>query len=114
MSGGPGGPSPALIRGTIDLGVLRHYVWRSPDGALFDILLETESIDGRLILHEAHVMPQAGTFERGRGSLGRAGLRQLQRDLAVEFGATVIEIPARIGRTTGSTGGFGPGVFPVR
>ena len=58
-------------------------------------------------------MPQTGTFQASQHSLGLSGLRQLQLDLAVEFGVNVIEIPDRIGRTTGKIGGFGPGVFAI-
>jgi hypothetical protein len=113
LSVGTGGPTPAITRGTIDLGNLRHYVWRSPSGLLFDLLLDAEAIGGRLILRDVHIMPQTGTFQASQHSLGLSGLRQLQRDLAAEFGATVVEIPHRIGRTTGRNGGFGPGVFPI-
>lgn len=114
MSTGSGGTGPAISRDTIDLGHLRHYIWRSPFGQDFDLLLDAEVLNGRLILREAHIMPQTGTYSGSRLSLGLPGLRQLQRDLAAEFGATVIEIPNRIGRATGRTGGFGPGVYPIR
>ena len=36
-----------MTRGTIDLGNLKHYVWRSPSGQLFDLLLDAEAIGGR-------------------------------------------------------------------
>jgi RHS repeat-associated protein len=109
-------PSAAIrriSRGTVDLGNLKHYNWQSPSGQSFDLMLRADVVGGRLIIREAHLMPQSGTFQQSQHALGLSGLRQLQRDLGSYFGVQVIEIPGRIGRTTGRTGGFGPGVFPI-
>jgi len=102
----------AITRGTTDIGNLKHYTWRSPSGEIFDLLIESEVINGRLILRDFHIMPQTG-FNQTRLTLGRDGLRQLQCDLGQQFGADTIEIPNRIGRTTGRSGGFGPGEYPI-
>jgi hypothetical protein len=107
------GEKAALTRGTLDLGDLKHYVWRSPSGETFDLLIAAEVIGGRLVVRDAHLMPQSGTFLQIQWALGRLGLRQLARDLGTEFAVNLIEIPTRIDRTTGRIGGFGPGVFSV-
>ena len=52
----------------------------------------------------------ANTYRVMRGK----GLRQLQQDLGGHFGVDEIVLPERIGRTTGASGGFGPGNYPVK
>ena len=106
--------SGKISRGTLDIDNVKHYIWEGPCGQKFDLLLDARKDGQRLIINSGHLMPQSGTFDAARGTLGRPGLRQLSIDLGDQFGIDVIDIPNRINRTTGRTGGFGPISIPLR
>jgi len=72
-----------------------------------DLMLNSKVVDGRLVINDAHIMPQSGTFDASRNLLGRKGLQQLAKDLGDHYGVSTIDIPQRIGRgSSGAVGSF--------
>ena len=97
-----------VVRGSVDIGDLIHYIWTAPNGQTFDILLSSQVVNGRLVVQDGHIQGTGNVNTAMRP--GYRGLRQLGLDLENFFGASEVEIPA-LGRTTGARGSFGPGVF---
>ena len=84
-----------FVRGTIDIGDLQHYVWKSPSGTSFGLHINTTVNGNRLILNDVHIMPASGPVMDTVRELGSPGVRQLGNDMAGYFGNQITEIELR-------------------
>jgi uncharacterized delta-60 repeat protein/RHS repeat-associated protein len=95
------GNAANISKGPHDMSSLNceYYVWKSPDGRSFDILLKDARIaEGRMTVSEAHIFPSDSVVEGA--TLGRQGVRQLKADFAARFKVKELEITNEIQRTT--------------